>query len=288
MSLLTTTTPAIDLHGNGLVSKALQARLADHRLHLRTIHDSRGLVRNDGAPGPGIFVDCTPGHYEGEAAAAWITRLEQTLQAGHTIVTANKAPLALAWDRLHKAGTILHAATVGGGTGIIPWLQRLAGSQHITAIEGSLSGTLDFVYRHLDRGTSLDVAIRAAQECGFAEPDPRLDLDGTDALAKAIILHQHVFGKAPALADLPRLQITPRPGSGERAVLRITPGHISWRVAPAPWLPEGRGMAAVRVETDIAKHVISGPGAGADVTAANLLADILSVGTPGAGPVGSS
>jgi len=85
---------------------------------------------------------------------------------------------------------LLHEATVGAGLPIIGTLHDLVGSSHkITKIEGILSGTLAFVLGRVKGGVStLSAAVVEAKALGYTEPDPRDDLNGMDVARKAVIL----------------------------------------------------------------------------------------------------
>lgn len=286
--------PAAEVYGNGRVAKALFPLLRRARIPLWRVHDSQGL-RYTGPRGDGrtVVVDCTGPRYDGPEVEAWIRHLEERLRAGDDLVTCNKAPLALAWQRLQDAaragGASIHAAaTVGGGTPILPLLRRLGSGHEATALTASLSGTLAYVLGQVADGALLPKAVASAQALGFAEPDPTLDLDGTDALAKGVILHNLLWPGAPplTLADVPeRLTIDEAAvraiaaaGGSPHAVVHVTPGEVRIAVEDAPWIDAVGGSAAVRLDTrGGATYTLAGPGAGPDVTAANLLADLLEV-----------
>lgn len=276
----------VALLGNGRVSRALQERLPAHGMGLASVHDSRGLVGSADADHD-VVVDCTPPRYTGPAARAWIERLDGLLEKGTPVVTCNKAPVALAGSSLSRHGTpFLISATVGSGTPILPTLRRLAGAG-IQRVEGVLNGTLTSVLADVWRGKPLEEAVAHAQDLGLAEPDPRLDLDGTDALAKAVIVQQVVFGRHTLLESLPRLRIEPdevRAQAGPpNLILDIRPTDVSWRIGVADWAGQAPAAAAVRVTTAHAGvQTLTGPGAGPSETAAALLADLESLDGRGA------
>jgi homoserine dehydrogenase len=122
------------------------------------------------------------------------------LAAGKDVVTANKALLALHGGEVFDAArrhnrAVAFEASVAGGVPIIAALsQGLAGNQ-ITALQGILNGTCNFILtRMTESGTSYAEALQAAQQRGLAEADPTLDVDGTDAVHKLAILAQIAFG----------------------------------------------------------------------------------------------
>ncbi len=115
----------------------------------------------------------------------------RTLRAGRHFITANKALIAThgqelrALARRHNA-TLSYSGSVGGA---VPLLETLASlpKNSIKRIEGVLNGTTNFVLDRLHTGAAFDDAVREAQLAGFAEADPRLDLDGTDVAQKLSI-----------------------------------------------------------------------------------------------------
>ena len=115
------------------------------------------------------------------------------LREGRAVVTANKALLARHGDELgalavgHGA-SLRGAAAVGGGVPLLEVLDRIAPVSGDFSLRAVLNGTSGFVLDELVAGRDLDAAVAAAQEAGFAEADPTLDLDGTDAAQKLQLL----------------------------------------------------------------------------------------------------
>lgn len=288
---------AIDLYGYGQVGRALLPRLEQSGLVLSSIHDSKGprasLVTSDARR---VLVDATTPRYSGPLAEAWIGKLESTLAGGTSVVTCNKAPLALAWNRLVRAadrgGAVLAmSATVGGGTPVLAFLRRLHASHGIVRVEASLSGTLSFVLDRVAKGETLDAAVRQAQRAGFAEPDPTLDLDGTDAYAKAVILHNRLFPAAGALNLLDRSERLVLEEAAIKAiaaerkipqvVVSVAPGHVGLRLHgrdPEDAFLAPAGNAAVTASTQRGETFhLTGPGAGPAVTAGAIVGDLLAL-----------
>lgn len=284
----------VDLYGHGNVGGQFAQLLAGRGVKPRSISTTRGVVsgRQDGKR-PAIVVDCTSPAYQGQSAQQWIATLEDWLEQGVDLVTCNKAPLALAWDRLQRAARcggarILATATVGGGVPVLPVLLRLDRTVGVSRIEACASGTLGHVLDRIAVGESIDEAVSSAQTNGFAEPDPLLDVDGTDLAAKGVILHNalsQTSGRRLDPASAPFLGIRPErvrriadAGGTPRAVARVERGGVELTIANASWAAGPPGDAVVRVETSDGSHfLIRGPGAGPHVTAANLLADLHSL-----------
>jgi homoserine dehydrogenase len=129
--------------------------------------------------------------------------MDAALQSGRDVVTANKDVIARHGVRLHERAAASNArleysASVGGAVPVLEAV-RLAGrdgtGRRITAIQGVLNGTTNFVLDQLSEGKSYNEAVRAAQENGFAEADPSSDLNGSDAAYKITILARAAFGE---------------------------------------------------------------------------------------------
>lgn len=277
---------ALELHGAGQVGGALLRRLPPE-VAVRAIHRSRGAQRFTVDAPRTIAVDATPPRLSGPEAEAWVAFLERTLRSGTPVATANKTPLALAWSRLDAAAraggvTLAATATVGGGTPLLPALRALNGARPVAAIAATLSGTLGVVVPRVHAGSSLAEAVAEAQRLGFCEPDPTLDLDGTDAWVKACILHNALWRQQRPLGldDRPaplRLSEADIRALREPAVVaRIAPGRITLGLAEWPAAEAGPGIQA-RATTAAGTITLSGAGAGPEATAAALLSDVLEV-----------
>jgi homoserine dehydrogenase len=124
----------------------------------------------------------------------------QALENKKHVVTANKALLAHAGNELFAVAarndrTIGFEAAVAGGIPFIKSLREgLAGNQ-IDTIFGILNGTANFILTRMTRqGLSFEVALREAQEKGYAEANPALDIEGTDTAHKLAIASAIAFG----------------------------------------------------------------------------------------------
>lgn len=135
------------------------------------------------------------------------------LEAGKDIVTANKALLAEhgpeLFDTARKLGrSIAFEASVAGGIPIITNISQCLSANQITSLEGILNGTSNFIISQMDRGgLSFEEAVALAQERGYAEADPTMDVDGTDAAQKLAILAHLAFGARVHWSDIPRMGV---------------------------------------------------------------------------------
>jgi homoserine dehydrogenase len=122
------------------------------------------------------------------------------LAAGKHVVTANKALLAHHGDEVFTAArkhkrTVAFEASVGGGIPIIGALAHGLSANQIHALQGILNGTSNFILTKMgEEGQTYKKALAEAQRLGYAEADPTLDVDGTDAANKLAILAQIAFG----------------------------------------------------------------------------------------------
>jgi homoserine dehydrogenase len=98
--------------------------------------------------------------------------------------------LASSSNNNNGGGMLKQEATVGAGLPVLSTLDSLRASSHdIVRVEGILSGTLAFVLGAVSGGdVTFSEAVKQAKELGYTEPDPRLDLSGMDVARKAVIL----------------------------------------------------------------------------------------------------
>ena len=217
------------------------------------------------------------------------------------------------WQTARAHGRrILHEATVGAGLPIIDTYHKLIESgDRVDSIEGLLSGTLGYVLSEVSSGVPFSRAVRTAMAQGYTEPDPRDDLSGMDVARKALILARllgyrgelrssSVESLVPKWArtlpleafldrleelDAPwkrRMEVAKADGAVLRYVALVTPEKIEVGVQTVPGaspLASIKGSDNQLVFTTARYKanplVITGPGAGAEVTAAGVLNDIL-------------
>ena len=122
------------------------------------------------------------------------------LTAGKHVVTANKALLSEhgpeVFETARKHGrAVAFEASVAGGVPIIAALAQSMAANQVVALQGILNGTSNFILTEMgDHGRSYAEALAEAQRRGYAEADPTLDVDGTDAAHKLAILARIAFG----------------------------------------------------------------------------------------------
>ena len=137
-----------------------------------------------------VFVDCTASR---EVSALYQTFLEHNI----SIVAANKIAASSDYDTyrqlkrtaLQRGVKFRYETNVGAGLPIIGTINDLCNSgDKILKIEAVLSGTLNYIFNAISAEVPFSQTVREAKEKGYSEPDPRIDLSGTDVVRKLVIL----------------------------------------------------------------------------------------------------
>ena len=164
------------------------------------------------AGGADLLVEASPANMvDGQPALACI---EAALSDGMHVVTANKAPLVLAFPRLAelarvKGVQLRYDATVTGGLPAVNIGQRDLTVAKIHRLEGVLNLTTNYILTRMAQdGMSYEEALSHAQAAGHAETDPTLDVEGWDATNKLVILANSVLGFPAKLDDVEVTGIT--------------------------------------------------------------------------------
>ncbi len=224
------------------------------------------------------------------------------LAAGKHVVTANKALLAEHGFELFAAArkanrVICFEAAVAGGIPIIRALGESLAANQITGIQGILNGTSNFILSSMaEQGASYAEALKEAQRLGYAEADPTLDVDGSDAAHKLAVLAQIAFGVTAKPGDIEKLGITSVDAMDTRfaaelgytikllAEAWVSGNSVALHVAPVllretDQLAQVRGaFNAVLVTGDIVGETMyQGAGAGMMPTASSVVADIIDI-----------
>ncbi|MEM1788356.1 MAG: homoserine dehydrogenase, partial [Pyrobaculum sp.] len=220
-----------------------------------------------------VVVDVSPPNYiDGEPA---LSLYKKALARGLSVVTANKAPLALKFSELANK-RLYYKATVMAGTPLVDLLKGLA-PQVVTHVRGILNGSTNYVMTRVYKdGVPFDRAVEEAKELGILEPDPRLDLEGLDPAAKLVII-ANTLGVSIALGDVVRRPLEPR-GPVTRYVASLDVSRKAAVVEPVALPPDDPlhvdyTMNAVEISTDVNKILVKGKGAGRLETAYVLLND---------------
>jgi homoserine dehydrogenase len=141
------------------------------------------------------------------------TIMLRLLESGKDVVTANKALLAEhgpeLFDRARELGrSIAFEASVAGGIPIIANISQCLSANQIKSLHGILNGTSNFILTKMhDEGAAYGTVLAEAQRLGYAEADPAMDVDGSDAAQKLAILSHLAFGARVDWKDIPRTGI---------------------------------------------------------------------------------
>ncbi len=225
------------------------------------------------------------------------------LQRGKPVVTANKLLLAEHGDELSALATgkgvaLGIEASVAGGIPILRALREGLSSDRIVSVSGILNGTSNFILSEMKR-TARPFAeiLREAQELGYAEADPKADVEGDDAACKLAILARLAFGiavepgqvakagiagllpvdfqLAERLSRVPRLIAVARRLSDGTPVLSVKPQLVS---SSSPFAAvEGPSNAVEVICETGGPFLFRGAGAGGAATAVAVLSDILEI-----------
>lgn len=137
-----------------------------------------------------VFVDCTASK---DIAALYRSFLEHNV----SVVAANKIAASSRYEdyaylkdtAMRRGVKFLFETNVGAGLPVIGTINDLRNSgDKILKIEAVLSGTLNFIFNAISADVPFSETVRMAKENGYSEPDPRLDLSGTDVIRKLVIL----------------------------------------------------------------------------------------------------
>ena len=224
------------------------------------------------------------------------------LAAGKHVVTANKALLAEHGPEVFAAArkygrAVAFEGCVAGGIPIVQALGVSLAANQVQSVSAILNGTCNFILTSMTRdGLAYETALGQAQELGYAESDPTLDVDGTDTAHKLAILAQLAFGAGVTLGEVPRsgidkLQPADIRYAGELgysvkllALARLSDAGLELRVAPTlvrhgTPLAEVRGpYNAIRVVGDaVGDTLFYGRGAGMMPTASAVVGDLIDV-----------
>lgn len=274
-------------------------------------------MSGDGFGRGDIVVDATASARVADRHAEWLRRGAHVVTACK-IGQGGDLARWTAIQRARRVGATEYgdSATVGAGLPLLRSIRALkAGGDRIHAIAGVLSGSLAWLFNHYDGMRPFSGFVREARDAGYTEPDPRDDLSGEDVRRKILILAR-AAGVELESADVDVQSLVPAelaalavsdvdaalPGLDEPLRRRFADAHRNGEVLKfIARLEDGR--ARVGLESLPSDHplaggagtdnrvaiwsnrydtqplVIQGPGAGAEVTAAALLDDVLAIST---------
>jgi len=125
--------------------------------------------------------------------------VKSALSSGKDVVTANKKLLAEHLEELtaianENNASLLYEGAVAGSIPIIRNLEEYYNNDSLTSIEGIVNGTTNYILTKSNEGIGYQEALKDAQDLGFAELNPKLDVEGYDSKYKLVLLIKHAFG----------------------------------------------------------------------------------------------
>lgn len=262
-----------------------------------------------------VFIDCTA---SGEVAGLY----KKLFNSYVSVVTANKIACSSDFNLYRdlkstaqsRGVRFIFETNVGAGLPVINTINDLINSgDKILELQAVLSGTLNFIFNTISDKVSLSEAIRLSMDKGYAEPDPRIDLGGTDVARKILILSREAGYKLDE-KDIEIKPILPdhcfkgtiedfwksvkeldaefetkrkkfeKEGRKWRYVAQLKKGNASIELtavsADHPLYPVEGSNNIIMITTERYKElpmIIKGYGAGAEVTAAGIFADVIRI-----------
>ncbi len=227
--------------------------------------------------------------------------ITQALNSGKHVVTANKAVIFEHGEELIELAErnhvkLLFESAVCAGTPIIKLLSNDLSANKISKIAGMLNGTTNFILSNMEEGASYETVLNEAQEKGYAEPDPSLDVNGTDAAHKIGILSALAFNSGLPTKDfhiegIENIQLQDFTYAHDfnltvkhLAVAKLNDQGVELRSHPVMLSKDSSlaGLKGVRngiqFDTDlIGEFHVAGSGAGRESTASGLISDLFAL-----------
>lgn len=263
-----------------------------------------------------VIVDCSASAQVADRYAGWLAAGIHVVTPNKQAGAGPIARYAAIREAAAASGArFRYEATVGAGLPVISTLRDLVDTgDTVLSVEGIFSGTLAWLFNCFDGSVPFSQLVREARALGYTEPDARDDLSGTDVARKLVILAREA-GVALALEDVDVESLVPdalRAGSAEEFMARLgdvdadldsrlAAARAEGRVLRYVARLDGQGHARVGLVQVAADHafahlrltdnivqfttrrycdnplIVQGPGAGPDVTAAGVFADVLRV-----------
>ncbi len=142
-----------------------------------------------------------------DADAAWHI-VSTSLASGKSVVSANKKMIAAHLAELlhlqeENKTSLLYEAAVCGSIPVIRNLEEYYDNDMLNSVTGIINGSTNYILTRMNEdGMAYEGALKLAQELGFAESDPTLDVEGTDAANKLTIILNHAYGIISAPGDI--------------------------------------------------------------------------------------
>jgi len=261
-----------------------------------------------------VLIDCTADAAIAARYAEWLERGLHVITPNKKANTSDLAYYRRLRASGEPRAHYLYETTVGAGLPVIGTLRELVRTgDEIHSIEGVLSGTLSYLFNSFDGTRRFSDLVREARAKGYTEPDPREDLSGLDVARKVVILAREM-GLGLELGDLELTGLVPAdaravsveqfldarlPEDDERLAALVSETRAEGQVLRFVGVVDPRGKSSVRLARYPASHpfarialtdnivqfrtrryrdnplIVQGPGAGPEVTAGGVFADLL-------------
>jgi homoserine dehydrogenase len=225
-----------------------------------------------------------------------------SLERGKPVVTANKNLVAEHGDKLFELASekqlpLGFEATVAGGVPIVRAISELTATDRLRSVYGILNGTANYILTKMEsEGTQFEVALREAQQAGYAEADPTFDIEGIDARDKLCILARLAFAGKLQASGIPVMGITrisaidihyaSRLDGAIRLVAAGERNGEDFELSVRPWMVNKHSMlakvqgvhnAVFLVGEKVGTQMFYGRGAGGDPTGAAVVSDLVEI-----------
>ena len=227
---------------------------------------------------------------------------EAAMQGGKDVVTANKALLAIHGQALAEAAeaagvALRFEAAVAGGIPVVKALAEGLAGNRITRIKGVMNGTCNYILTRMeDAGLPYETVFEEANQLGYLEADPTLDVGGIDAAHKLTLLSAIAFGVRPdfgaiSLGGIERISIEDIRAAADLGlrikllgVAQMTGRGLEQSMTPclvpadSPLGQLKGGTNMIVIEGDAVEQIIlRGPGAGEGPTASAVMGDVIDI-----------
>lgn len=286
----------------GLKNSKVDLNLAQFAKHIQSEHLPHS-----------VLIDCTASPEVAKMYESWLNAGIHVITPNKKANTQSWAQYQTLRDAsLTQHRHYLYETTVGAGLPILNTLRELirTGDQ-VLEVEGVLSGTLSFIFNTFSADKSFSSVVAEAKARGYTEPDPRDDLSGMDVARKLVILAREM-GKKLELSDVQILPLLPAelntgsvedflkklPTYDQQMLHALTEAAAEGQVLRFVGRIDKEGKASVSLRKYAKEHsfarlgatdnivafktarytqalIVQGPGAGPEVTAAGVFADIL-------------
>ena len=262
-----------------------------------------------------VLIDCSASDAVAECYPAWLAAGLHVITASKHAGSGPWPRYQAIRSAAARGPRFRYEATVGAGLPVISTLRDLLDTgDEVLAVEGILSGTLAWLFNRFDGSVPFSSLVREASGAGYTEPDPRDDLMGLDVARKLVILAREMGGRL-SLEDVEVERLVPdalRAGSAAEFLARagVLDAPMRERLESARArgavlryvarlgkdgearvglveLPPDHAFAHLRLTDNVVQFttrrygrnplVVQGPGAGPEVTAAGVFADLLRV-----------